>query len=118
MAEAGADGTFVVENLPPGEAELHLIAWNSDAAPLDLRLMIPDEPKTTEHAISLFPPDWSSPAVSSTGRPARGSSMPSWSIVRGPSRAGSPATSLSGPSRRQTAASDWSCRPAREASKY
>jgi hypothetical protein len=43
----------MVENLPKGEVELHLIAWNTDAGPLDLRLSIPDAPKTIERDFTL-----------------------------------------------------------------
>jgi hypothetical protein len=53
VAEADADGKFVVENLPAGEAELHIIAWKTDAGPLDMRLMIPEEPKSIEQDFAL-----------------------------------------------------------------
>jgi Carboxypeptidase regulatory-like domain len=53
VAEADADGKFVVENLPVGAVELHLIAWKTDAGPLDMRLMIPEEPNTIERDFAL-----------------------------------------------------------------
>jgi hypothetical protein len=53
--ESDVYGKFVVENLPAGKIELHLTARQTDAAPLEIRLTLPDEPKTVEHTFKLPP---------------------------------------------------------------
>ena len=55
VARADTDGKFQVETLAAGEIELHVIAWKTDAAPLDTRITLPDEPKTVEREFALPP---------------------------------------------------------------
>jgi hypothetical protein len=52
-AETDANGKFQVENLSAGEIDLHIMAWKTDAAPLDLRLTLPEEPRTIERDFAL-----------------------------------------------------------------
>jgi hypothetical protein len=55
VAIADADGQFQVENLAAGEIELHIIGRNTDAAPLDVQITLPEEPKVFERAFKLPP---------------------------------------------------------------
>ena len=55
VARADTDGKFQVETLAAGEIELHVIAWKTDAPPLDTRITLPDEPKTVEREFALPP---------------------------------------------------------------
>jgi RNA polymerase sigma factor (sigma-70 family) len=53
VAKTDAEGRFLVENLAAGEIELHIIARETDAGPLDMRFSLPDEPKSLEREFVL-----------------------------------------------------------------
>lgn len=51
--KADEDGRFRIEGLTSGPLELHAIVNGSDAAPVDITINIPEEPRQLEHNLTL-----------------------------------------------------------------
>ena len=52
-ARSSKDGRYRIEGIPSGPLEVHAIAKDSDAAPLDLTIEIPEQPRQIEHDLIL-----------------------------------------------------------------